>query len=64
MVHGPFTAAKLFALAERQAGSLRSFTFQAKAPLFVDQPVGLVAHEGSVEAVRCDGETAMSASYA
>lgn len=66
VVHGPFTAAKLFDLAGRLAGApIRKFDFRALAPLFVGQPVTL--REGpdprSVIAVRCDGETAMSATY-
>ncbi|HUO11997.1 MAG TPA: hypothetical protein VMU37_04495 [Caulobacteraceae bacterium] len=66
VVHGPFTAAKLFDLASRLAGAaLRRFSFRAIAPLFVDQPVTLRAGDeaNTVVAVRCDGQTAMSASY-
>lgn len=66
VVHGPFTAAKLFDLASRQAGApIRKFGFRAQAPLFVGQPVTLRAgpDSNSVIAVRCDGETAMSATY-
>ena len=67
VVHGPFTAAKLFDLASRTAGApLRTFSFRAQAPLFVEQPVTLRVgpDPNSVVAVRCDGQTAMSASYA
>jgi len=66
VVHGPFTAAKLFDLAGRVAGApIRRFGFRALAPLFVGQPITLRAgpEPRSVIAVRCDGETAMSASY-
>lgn len=66
VVHGPFTAAKLFDLAGRNAGAaIRKFGFRALAPLFVDQPITLRGggEPGSVIAVRCDGETAMSATY-
>jgi 3-methylfumaryl-CoA hydratase len=67
VVHGPFTAAKLFDLATRSAGRpLTSFSFRAMSPLFVDQSVRLRAGEepNSVVAVRCDGAVAMSATYA
>ena len=66
VVHGPFTAAKLFDLATRTAGAaLKSFSFRALAPLFVNQPIRLRAGDepGTVVAVRCDGEVAMSAIY-
>jgi 3-methylfumaryl-CoA hydratase len=66
VVHGPFTASRLFDLATRTAGApLRGFSFRAMAPLFVDQPVTLrVGDEpGAVIAVRCDGATAMSATF-
>jgi 3-methylfumaryl-CoA hydratase len=66
VVHGPFTAAKLYDLATRIAGApLKSFSFRALAPLFVNQPVRLRAGEapGTAVAVRCDGQIAMSASF-
>ena len=66
VVHGPFTAAKLFDLAARTAGApLRSFSFRAMAPLFVNQSVRLRAGDepGAVVAVRGDGQVAMSARY-
>jgi 3-methylfumaryl-CoA hydratase len=66
VVHGPFTAAKLFDLATRTAGRpLKSFSFRAQAPLFVNQPVRLRAGDapGAVVAVRCDGQVAMSAAF-
>jgi 3-methylfumaryl-CoA hydratase len=66
VVHGPFTAAKLFDLASRTAAPLKTFSFRAQAPLFVNQPVRLRAgvEPNTVIAVRCDGQIAMSASYA
>jgi 3-methylfumaryl-CoA hydratase len=66
VVHGPFTAAKLCGLAERLAkGRLKSFSFRAQSPLFVGQPIRLEAGDGagSVAAIRCDGEVAMSADF-
>ena len=66
VVHGPFTAAKLCDLAARTAGApLRSFSFRALAPLFVNQPVRLRrgAEPNSIVAVRCDGQTAVAATY-
>jgi 3-methylfumaryl-CoA hydratase len=60
VVHGPFTAARLAGLAER-AGALASFAFRAQAPLFLGQPIHLQQGEGEVRAMRCDGETAMTA---
>ena len=65
-MHGPFTAAKLFDLASRAAMSpLKSFSFRAMAPLFVNQPVRLRPADdpNTVIAVRCDGQIAMSATY-
>jgi 3-methylfumaryl-CoA hydratase len=64
VVHGPFTAAKLFALARGRAGRpLTSFSFRAVAPLFAGQPVYLAAGdgEGEVQAIRRDGAVAMTA---
>jgi len=66
VVHGPFTAAKLFDLATRTAGApLAAFSFRAMAPIFVGQPVRLRAdaEPDTVIAVRCDGAVAMSASF-
>lgn len=63
VVHGPFTAAKLAALAER-GGALASFSFRAMAPLFLGQPIYLrEAGDGTAEAVRCDGTVAMRAEF-
>lgn len=64
VVHGPFTAAKLFAFAEGRARRpIRRFEFRAMAPLFVSQPIYLAPgeEEGDVQALRCDGAVAMSA---
>jgi 3-methylfumaryl-CoA hydratase len=66
VVHGPFTASKLFDLATRIAGApLKTFSFRAMAPLFVDQPVRLRAGEepNTAIAVRCDGAVSMSAAF-
>jgi 3-methylfumaryl-CoA hydratase len=66
VVHGPFTASKLFDFASRTAGApLKTFSFRAQSPLFVDQPVRLrVGDEpNTVLAVRCDGAVAMSAAF-
>ena len=60
VVHGPYTAARLFALAQR-GGRVAEFSFQAKAPLFSPQSVRLRSVAGGVEAVRCDGAVAMTA---
>ena len=63
VVHGPFTAAKLAAIARRD-GPLARFTFRAMAPLFLGQPIHLrSAERGTLEAIRCDGEVAMRAEY-
>jgi len=66
VVHGPFTASKLFDLATRTAGApLKAFSFRAQAPIFVGQPVRLRAdaEPNTVIAVRCDGAVAMSAAF-
>jgi 3-methylfumaryl-CoA hydratase len=66
VVHGPFTASKLFDLATRTAGApLQRFSFRAMAPLFVGQPVRLRAGDeaNTVVAVRCDGAVSMSATF-
>ncbi len=67
VVHGPFTAAKLAALASAQH-PLKAFSFRAVAPLFADQPVRLSPRgapgrgaPGAYEAIRCDGVVAMLA---
>ena len=64
VVHGPFTAARLFALAQRRDGrAVKRFGFRAAAPLFAGQPIYLVPGEsaGEVQALRCDGVVAMTA---
>ena len=63
VVHGPFTAARLFGLAARAGATPRGFAFRAMAPLFVDQPVRLrsTAAQDTVSAIRCDGVVAMEA---
>ena len=64
VVHGPFTAAKLAALAARD-GMLARFSFRAQAPLFLGQPIHLQrAGEGDLCAIRCDGAVAMTAGAA
>lgn len=66
VVQGPFIAAKLFDLARRLSGrELSQFSFRARAPTFVGQMLYLARGEaeGQVKAIRCDGVTAMSASY-
>ena len=61
VVHGPFTAARLFGLVRRDGGAPARFSFRATAPIFLGQPVSLVAEAGTYRAVRADGGTAMSA---
>ena len=64
VVHGPFTAARLFGLGAREGGAICRFGFRALAPLFVDQAVTLVrGEEDNVSAIRCDGVTAMAATF-
>lgn len=64
VVHGPFTAARLYALAQAGAGRPpKTFDFRAVAPLFAGVPIYLAAGEteGEVQAIRCDGVVAMTA---
>jgi len=66
VVHGPFTAARLFAYAQRRSGApLKTFAFRAMAPMFCGQPIRLTVGEtaGEVVAVRADGSTGMSAKF-
>jgi 3-methylfumaryl-CoA hydratase len=63
VVHGLFTAARLFALGARQGTPIRQFSFRALAPLFVDQPATLIRDGDNVTAIRCDGVTAMAATF-
>lgn len=64
VVHGPFTASKLFSFAlEQSEQDIRAFEFRAQAPILVGQPIRF--EQGSdptlVLARRCDGEVAMQA---
>ena len=69
VVQGPFTAAKLCALARRRGpqAPMRAFSFRATAPAFAGQTLRLRAAGGSgagsgeVQALRCDGAVAMTA---
>jgi len=61
VIHGPFTASKLAALASRDR-PLAKFAFRAQAPLFLGQPVMLQSGAGEFRAVRADGAIAMTAS--
>lgn len=64
VVHGPFTAARLFGFGARRGSRVRRFGFRALAPLFVDQPATLIrGEEDSASAIRCDGVTAMVATF-
>ncbi len=61
VVHGPFLAARLAALAARRA-PLASFEFRAAAPCFVDQPIRLAeVAPGELQAIRCDGVLCVTA---
>ena len=65
VIHGPFTAARLFAHARRGGLNPTRFAFRAVAPLFCGQGVTLRQDEpGSVRAIRCDGADAMLAQVA
>ncbi len=66
VVHGPLIASKLLDLAMRTVGAnAREFTFRARAPAFVDQPLRFIADRSDdgfeLKAVRCDGSLAMTA---
>jgi 3-methylfumaryl-CoA hydratase len=66
VVHGPLLAAKLLDLAQRTAGrDLAGFSFRARRPAFVNQPLHFVLDHGpdgfALKAVRCDGQVAMTA---
>jgi 3-methylfumaryl-CoA hydratase len=64
IVHGPFTAARLFGFArDRAAAPIQRFSFRALAPLFAGQPILLAPGEGpgEVQALRADGAVAMAA---
>jgi len=61
VVHGPFTAVKLFGRA-REKGRPSSFSFRAVAPIFLGQPVIIREDaDGSIRAIRADGADAMTA---
>ena len=61
VVHGPFTAVKLFGRA-RGKGRPSAFSFRAAAPIFLGQPVIFrAAADGSFRAIRADGVDAMIA---
>lgn len=66
VVHGPLTAARLFAYAATRIGPIARFSFRAQAPLFAGQPILLAPGEGNgeVRAIRCDGAVAMTAEAA
>jgi 3-methylfumaryl-CoA hydratase len=64
IVHGPFTAARLFGFARgRATGPIRRFSFRALSPLFAGQPILLAPGEGpgEVQAIRADGAVSMTA---
>ncbi len=64
VVHGPFTAARLFAISGDPGGRpIRRFEFRAMAPLFASQPIYLApgGEPGETQAIRCDGAVAMAA---
>ncbi|WP_372917092.1 hypothetical protein [Sandarakinorhabdus sp.] len=61
VVHGPLVAAQLLGLWERRHGPAKRFAFRAEAPVFSGQPVALVGHEDSLQALRCDGTVAIAA---
>ena len=66
VVHGPLIASKLLDLAMRTAGrNATSFTFRARTPAFVNQPLRFIANRSddglALEAVRVDGRAAMTA---
>lgn len=62
VIHGPFTAAKLFGHARRGGRQPTGFSFRAVAPVFQGQSVLLREDEaGRCRAIRCDGTDAMVA---
>jgi 3-methylfumaryl-CoA hydratase len=62
IVHGPFTATRLFGHARRNGRTPTSYSFRAVAPLFCGQPVLLTDDDaGNCRAIRCDGADAMVA---
>jgi 3-methylfumaryl-CoA hydratase len=62
VIHGPFTAARLFGHARHGGLTPARFAFRAVAPLFCGQGVTLRQDEpGRIRAIRCDGTDAMLA---
>jgi|ERR1700683_3540852 len=65
VVHGPLAAMLLLRSAHRSGGMGMSFEFRARAPLFANYPLTLVGRPEvngmSLEAIRVDGVTAMTA---
>lgn len=62
VIHGPFTAARLFGHARRGGRRPTGFSFRAVAPVFCGQSVLLREGDaGHYHAVRCDGADAMLA---
>jgi len=66
VVHGPFIASKLLDLAMRTKGrNADRFSFRARRPAFVNQPLRFVADSDGggyqLRAVRADGQVAMTA---
>ena len=69
VVHGPLIASKLLDLAMRTKGAdATRFSFRARMPAFVNQPLSLVATANesglALQAVRIDGKAAMTAEAA
>lgn len=65
VVHGPFTAARLFGFVRERHGAPARFQFRAQAPLFAGQPIMLRDGDQAGQAVasRCDGSDAMVAQF-
>ncbi len=66
VVHGPFIASKLLDLAMRTRGrNAERFSFRARRPAFVNQPLRFVADADGpghqLRAIRADGQVAMTA---
>jgi 3-methylfumaryl-CoA hydratase len=61
VVHGPLVAAQLLGLWERRHGPARHFAFRAAAPLFAGQAVTLRDGDDGLQALRCDGTVALTA---
>lgn len=63
VVHGPFTASRLFGHSRRGGREPRTFAFRAVAPMFCGAPIRLrETASGQLVAIRCDGADAMTAS--